>query len=423
MSAGTRAAPGVGDGRGALPGAIVVGGGENGLAAVRALATEGVRVALVCTRPSDLAQHSRYVSAVHRLHGFQEEPRLLIDLLESHANSYAGWAVIPTNDYALAVLAQEQDRLARWYPPTVPSWPVTQQVVDKAITCRLARELGIDLPQSYGPAATFTEYESVRYPVIVKPVQGHLFWDVFGRKLFVAHTEAELRTAVEAVRAAALEAELFDLVPGPDDHVFEYSTYVDLTGEPMAEFAARKLRQGPPFYGVARAATMVDPAPLREPSLAMARRLGWRGLLNIEYKLDPRDGRYRLLEVNGRCFLSHGLAWRAGMNYPLLMWRERALGQAVQCTPNGWRGTWIHLHADLLYTAMCLGREQWRWRDFVRSYTGPRTFAVLSARDPKPSVVQWARTVKKAARVLANAGERSAVRARVQRMPAAEARA
>ncbi len=405
---------------GVPPGAIVVGGGENGLAAVRALATEGVRVVLIGTRPSDLAQHSRYVSAVHRLHGFQQEPRSLVDLLERHAPEYAGWAVIPTNDYALAVLAQEQDTLARWYPPTVPSWSVTRQVVNKSVTCRIARELGIALPRSYGPAATFTDYASVPYPVIVKPVEGHRFWDVFGRKLFVAHSAPELRRAVERVCASGLDAELFDLVPGPDDHVFEYSTYVDLTGEPLAEFAARKLRQGPPFYGVARAATMVDPAPLRESSLAMARRLGWRGLLNIEYKLDPRDGTYRLLEVNGRCFLSHGLAWRAGMNYPLLLWRERAMGEAVACTPNGWRGTWIHLHADLLYTALCLGGEQWRWRDFVRSYVGPKTFAVWSHRDPRPFAVQWARTARKGARVVRDAGERAAVRARLQRMPVPE---
>ena len=51
------------------------------------------------------------------------------------------------------------------------------------------------------------------------------------------------------------------------------------------------------------------------------------------------DGRYRLIEVNGRCYLSHGLATRCDINYPLLSWQDQSLNKRIGASANGWRGT------------------------------------------------------------------------------------
>ena len=87
-----------------------------------------------------------------------------------------------------------------------------------------------------------------------------------------------------------------------------------------------------------RAAEVADVPHLREPTIALLQRIGWQGMASAEYKLDPRDGRYRLMEINGRCFLINGLPTRCGVNYPLLAWREHALREAVGAEANGWRG-------------------------------------------------------------------------------------
>jgi predicted ATP-grasp superfamily ATP-dependent carboligase len=156
---------------------------------------------------------------------------------------------------------------------------------------------------------------------------------------------------------------------------------------------------------------------LREPTIELLRRIGWRGVASAEYKRDPRDGRFRLMEINGRCYLSHMLATRCGVNYPLLTWQEHSRRQRVGATSNGWSGVWLHLHADLLYTMTQERGPDWNWRAFIRSYTGPWIDAVWSAADPGPFVAQWRGTLRKAAQEIRAGREMESVRNRFQAMP------
>jgi hypothetical protein len=106
------------------------------------------------------------------------------------------------------------------------------------------------------------------------------------------------------------------------------------------------------------------------------------------------------------------------VNYPLLAWREHALGETVSAQPNDWRGVWLHLHADLLYTAVQEGGPDWSWGDFLRSYRGPWVDAVWSPGDPMPFLAQWAGTLQKAVRGVRDARQLDEVRRRFQTMPA-----
>jgi predicted ATP-grasp superfamily ATP-dependent carboligase len=140
-------------------------------------------------------------------------------------------------------------------------------------------------------------------------------------------------------------------------------------------------------------------------------------LANAEYKLDPRDGRYRLMEINGRCFLMQGLARRAGVNYPLLAWREAVAGEVLRTTPNLWPGVWVDLVDDVWYGALFRRREGLALADYAASYRRPKTFAVWSAADPLPFLVHLGRFAATAARALGSRRLRAALDERVAAMP------
>jgi D-aspartate ligase len=401
-----------------IPGAVVIGGYANGVSALRSLARAGVRTAVVLTKPHDIAHHSRYAHESHRVLDLHRRADGLIDLLQDRAAEWRGWALIPTNDYALTALAQHRELLSRWYPLSVPEPETVRQVVVKPNTYRLAREAGVAVPYCYGPAARVTAQRTdISYPVVVKPQVSAAFWECFGKKLLVVVSPLELVAAIDQIERAGLAADVFDLVPGPDHEFYNYTVYLDRQGQPAAEFAFRKLRKAPPFFGVARAAEPANVPELREPTIELLRRIGWRGVASAEYKRDPRDGRFKLMEINGRCYLSHALATRCGVNYPLLIWQEHARRQRVSATSNGWRGTWLHLHADLLYTAVQERGSDWNWREFIRGYTGPWIDAVWSAADPVPFLAQCSGTLQKAAREVRSGREMEEVRSRFQAMP------
>lgn len=404
-----------------IPGAVVVGGSITGLSSVRSLATHGVPVAVVATSARDLAPHSRWASETHRLPAFHDDPASALELLEQQRERWRGRVVLTNHDEVASLLAQHREHLERWYRIVIPPWETTRQVLQKDLTNAAARAVGVAIPHAYGDATAETVARSdVAYPVVVKPVESRPFVVRFGVKLLVARDRAELTRHVAAVQAAGLRAQIVDLVPGPDDLFHSYTVYLDRDGEPVAELCMRKLRKSPPFFGVVRVAEVAHVPALREPTIALLRHIGWRGMASVEFKLDPRDGCHRLMEVNGRSFLIQGLAWRAGVNYPLLAWREAVLGEKVAARFNGWRGVWIHVLDDLYYGLFHRAVENASWRQYLAPYRRPKTFAVWSAADPRPFLAQGYHALSQAAAASLDGAARATLRGHVQAMPAAQ---
>lgn len=376
------------------PGAVVIGGHVNGLGLVRAFAARGIQVAVVRTKLYDLAHRSRWVSATADALGIETRPELLVEVLERRASAWPGWALVPTNDEALAALAEDHERLSTHYVVAAPPWEVARSLVDKDRMLDAARSVGADLPRSYGPATTATaSRDDLRFPVVVKPKIGYRFASVFGTKLFVADDPQALQRCVSRLAAAELDAHVFEFVPGRDDRIYAYCTYLDGRGEPLEGITVHKLRQAPPLFGVARAAEVVPTDPgLRELTVELLRRIGFRGIAVSEFKHDPRDGSYRFIEINGRSVIYNGLLRRAGLDLAGAVWSDYVRGDGVASRATGWPGVWVNVHADLLYATLHRGQGRTGLGELVASYRRPVIDAVWSVRDPGPFIEQWSQT-------------------------------
>jgi predicted ATP-grasp superfamily ATP-dependent carboligase len=377
-------------------GAIVIGGYINGLGVIRALAARKVRTAVITTKPYDVAQHSRCVSGHDAILDLDEEPDRLVTVLERRAPEWAGSALFPTNDGALASLAHHRERLSATYRVIAPPQDVARYFLDKEQMLDVARAVGVDLPHCYGRAVEATvACPDLRFPVVVKPTVGYRFFSRFGFKLFVAHDRRELRRCVQLLADAGLAGQVFDLIPGPDSLIYAYCTYIDGTGEPRGGLTVRKLRQSPPLFGVARVAEIVADNPtLREATIAILRRVGFRGMAAAEFKLDPRDGRLRFLEVNGRSVIYHGLLRKGGLDLTALAWSDYVDGHPTSAEPAGWPGAWINLHADLLYSLLYRRLAPVPFSELLATYRRPCIEAIWSPRDPLPFLTQWTRTLR-----------------------------
>ncbi len=377
-------------------GAVVIGGHVNGLGLVRSLAARGIPTAVVTTKPYDIAQRSRWVSAVVAAPGIEHRPELLVEVLERRAAEWKGWALLPTNDEALAALATHHERLSSRYTVVAPPWEVARSLVDKNLMREAARAVGADMPRCYGPASDATAaLRDVRFPVVVKPNVGYRFASSFGTKLFVADDREALRRCVSRLAAARLEAQVFDFIPGNDDRIYAYCTYMDGRGEPLDGLTVHKLRQGPPLFGVARAAEIVPTEPsLRELTVELLRGIGFRGMAVAEFKLDPRDGGFRFIEINGRSVIYNALLRRAGLDLAALAWSDHVLGERVALGATGWPGLWVNVHADLLYSVFSRRGGRVGLSELIASYRRPLIDAVWSADDPGPFLLQWARTAR-----------------------------
>jgi len=373
-------------------GAVVVGAHANGLGVIRALAARGVPTVSIVTRPFDVAHHSRWVHERHHLPSLHQDHTSLVTLLERHASRWTGWAVFPTNDDALVAVSQHHEHLSRWYRLTCQPWAILESVVDKDRMHDLAIGAGLAVPRCYGKAALDTvSTPGLRYPVIVKPMRHDHLITTYGVKLFVAGDEGELRQAIARLAGVGLEGLVYEAVPGPDREIVVYCVYMDARGEPSPGVTVRKLRQNPPFVGGARAAEIVAEIPaLREATVALLRRAGFRGMAFAEFKRDARTGRFVFIEVNGRPVLFNSILPPTGVDLVAMAWADVVLGERLAVRPTGWQGAWIHLQADALASLRYRRVERLGLHEWLAPYRKPRTFAVWSLRDPRPFGAQSA---------------------------------
>jgi len=188
------------------------------------------------------------------------------------------------------------------------------------------------------------------------------------------------------------------LIPGPDSLGVNYNSYF-WDGAPQVEFTAQKVRSAPPELGSPCVARSEYVTGVLAPGRAILKAMGFYGYSCTEFKQDPRDGVYKLMEVNGRHNLSTQLAVGCGLNFPWLHYRH--LTEGVMPASDGYRTglNWIDGTRDFAYAARCLRRER-SLSGFLAPYFQPHVFAVLDWRDPLPIAKRWLDLAAKAAPAL-----------------------
>lgn len=107
-----------------------------------------------------------------------------------------------------------------------------------------------------------------------------------------------------------------------------------------------------------------------------------------EYKLDPRDSRYKLLDVNPRTWGYHSLGADAGVDFPFLLFEDQ-LGRPVgeRRARSGRR--WIRLLTDMPTGLVEIRSGSLNWRTYLRTLRFD-TEAVFSWKDPLPGLAEVA---------------------------------
>jgi predicted ATP-grasp superfamily ATP-dependent carboligase len=368
------------------PPVIIIGAHTVGLAILRALDGHGMARIVLSYDHADMGRVSRHVTTLIDCPHPENEAPAFLSFLEHLAPLYPGALLLPASDAALAGLARWKDRLSDRFQVGCADPGVVAGFIDKKRTYALAAQMGVSAPRTLVPqseAEARTYAETALFPCLVKPCQSHRYFEVFHCKMVRAANPDELLTAYRAAAAAGLEVVLQEYIPGGDDCGVNYNAYF-WDGQARAEFTARKWRNAPPELGspcVVQSATIPE---VIEPGRRILAALGFNGFACTEFKRDPRDGVYKLMEVNGRHNLSGHLAVSCGLNFPLLHYRHLMFGELPSPTPYRQDVYWIDLTRDLAYHLRRVLRGELTLRAFLAPYRGKHTFAILDRRDLRP---------------------------------------
>lgn len=378
------------------PAVVVLAGSKNTLSAARSLGSRGVPVHILGDGiGTDLARHSRFVSTFLPVDVPAERSQRWFEWLDSGPR---GAVVLAGGDAGLEFVALHRQWLVeRGYRPFEANDEITLAMLDKSSSYELADKIGIDVPRT---AATkdlhdlVAAAEEIGFPCALKPRHSHRFVEVFGRKAVVVHSADELRRSFRTTDDAGLEALVTEIVPGVDDSYSSYYSYLDERGEPLLHFTKCKLRQHPIGFGIGTYhVTRWDPE-VAEVGLRFFQGVGLRGIGNVEFKRDCRDGRLKLIECNPRITAADALVRRAGIDLPLLAYL-RALGHDVDPV-DGFRDGVREWYPEPDFRAFLAYRQAGRLNTarWLASLGHAQHFAIFDARDPRPSLVRawrWCR--------------------------------
>ena len=143
------------------------------------------------------------------------------------------------------------------------------------------------------------------------------FHEAMRVKAIRIHSRAEARERLTPLLSAGLAVIVQDYVPGPASAHYFIDGFMDRLGRVRALFARQRLRMYPPLFGNSTFMKTVEVDVVRSAADSLTRLLegvGYRGVFSAEFKHDPRDGAFKLLEVNARAWWYVDFAARCGVD-------------------------------------------------------------------------------------------------------------
>jgi D-aspartate ligase len=373
----------------AAPGALVLDSNPGGLAVVRSLGRHNIPV-WAFTGRHRLASLSRYCTRSLRwpIASEQDKAEWLKEVGRRH--KLDGWVLFSASDETARLVSRNRGRLGSQYRLTTPEWEVMRWAYDKRLTYQLASDLGVSHPKSFFPRNR-KEVESIdfEFPVVLKPAYRETFNRFTQSKAWLARDRSRL---LELYDSAVLLVDpsmiiIQELIDGGGKHQFSFACLC-LQGRSVGSLVARRTRQYPVDFGYS--SSFVETIELPEIETVASHILGnlrYSGVAELEFKYDPKDQKFKLLDINARFWTWHSLGARAGVEFPYLLWKV-ANDQSIEEVRARGGFKWVHMTADLLAAIEEVSRGRLSIREYVRSVTDTPEFAIFSRDDIVPALLE-----------------------------------
>ncbi|MXP41379.1 hypothetical protein GRI75_06955 [Altererythrobacter soli] len=304
---------------------ILLGGGASTLAAARSLGAAGVPI-IASGQAGCRAMQSRYCREARPVPpGADPKAFWRRMLIEEPEEALEGSVIFVGCDASLEFVESEQQALRQRYVVEEFVPELRRAMLDKLETLKLARSLGVPTPNFWEVRSAddvLALEGQITFPVMVKPLNSYRFMKQFGRKLFIVRESfAEAVEKVRICQAAGHGVLLVEMIPGPDDLLSSYYTYRTPKGHLLYDYTKSVIRRWP----VNRGGACFHQSAWLPETAELGRRLfdglRWQGIGNVEFKRDMRDGKLKIIEVNGRLTAGHPLVTRSGAPIDLLIYR------------------------------------------------------------------------------------------------------
>jgi len=212
--------------------------------------------------------------------------------------------LVPVDDLSAILIAEHADELASRFIFTRPPATLPRTLANKGCLYELCHRLGIACPHTVFPRSREELLDlaaQMQFPVVVKATEPWLLPRsikstaiVSGRQELIDYYDNFWR------QAPTTTLMIQKMIPASSSEDWFVHGYCDNRSNPIAVFTGIKLRSYPAFAGPTTLGRAVRNDALRQQAIKLFSAIGYRGIMDLDYRLDRRDGRYNLLDFNPR---------------------------------------------------------------------------------------------------------------------------
>ena len=304
--------------------------------------------------------------------------------------------LMPINSIETLIISKNKDKFTPYTKVPFEDFDKMMRLHDKNETMKIASELDIKVPKAFdikNIAELHAISNRIEYPVVIK-----LRNATSSVGLSYAHSVEEFIFKYKRT------IEKFNLISSNYPIVQEYIpgngygvSMLYNQGDVRAIFTHKRLREYPITGGPSTYRISVRHPEMEKIAKKLLDHVSWHGLAMVEFKLDDRNNKPVLLEVNPRFWGSVYQAIAAGVDFPYLLY-EMAINGDVKPVFNYKVGVktrfWLKDYLSLSSSLMKSNDRFQILKEFFKLYEKELYYDTLSTQDILPGIMLSYQAIK-----------------------------
>ncbi|MFL6437849.1 MAG: hypothetical protein ACJ71Q_09735 [Terriglobales bacterium] len=371
------------------PAVILEGSPRGNLGIVRTLGRLGVPMYVTHARPASPACQSRYCKGAFQWDFTAATAEETVSFLMTVGERIGKRSfLIPTCDENAILAATHFDTLKERfiYPPQSPA--LASSLVSKKEMYFLAKQHGVPTPEASFPESiddVLRFCDAAKFPLMAKGIDGARLKRQLGAGVIIAENRSDLLAVYERLdESERSNVMLQEYIPGGDDSVWMFNGYFDSDSNCRFGITGKKIRQYPPYTGQTSLGMCVHNDFVYNTTARWMKELGYKGILDIGYRYDARDGQYKVLDVNPRIGATFRLfVDQNGMDVAQALYLDLT-GRPVPCSASREGRKWLVEDADIGSSLRYRKDGKLTVAQWLKSLTGIQEAAYFARDDIRP---------------------------------------
>jgi D-aspartate ligase len=211
--------------------------------------------------------------------------------------------MVPTDDSGAVFVAEHAEPLSKWFLFPRVEKGLPRRLANKKDLYSLCTTFRVSCPEATFPACLddlleFTE--RARFPVVIKASEPYRLPSGVLTVRIVESPKTLLALYKGAAASGINDLFLQEYIPDSCAEDWIFHGYANPESGYLVAFTGRELRSYPPFAGSTTLGVSQPNDELARQTERFLKAARYAGIMDLDYRFDKRDGRYKLLDFNPR---------------------------------------------------------------------------------------------------------------------------